>query len=69
MAIDLEKACSCQLATTTAQDSAAAVGKVDKRAIAIMWALIALILVLFTVSYFTIEQKENLVAFELGFVE
>ena len=68
MAIDLEKACSCQLATTAAQDSAAAV-KVDKRAVAIMWALIALILVLFTVSYFTIEQKENLVAFELGFVE
>ncbi len=58
-AIDLEKACSCQLATNTAQDSAAAAVKVDKRAVAIMWALIALILLLFTISYFTIEQSEN----------
>ena len=59
-AIDLEKTCSCQLATTTAQESAAADKKnwrkVDKGAAtaAVMWALMALILFLFIHSYFTI---------------
>ena len=55
-AIDLEKTCSCQLATTTAAVDKKNWRKVDKGAAtaAVMWALMALILFLFIHSYFTI---------------
>ena len=55
-AIDLEKTCSCQLATTTAAADKKNWRKVDKGAAtaAVMWALMALILFLFIHSYFTI---------------
>ena len=55
-AIDLEKACPCQLAADTAGDSAAVAEKkgwtsIDKGA-AVMWALVALMIFVFNISFF-----------------
>ncbi len=55
-AIDLEKACPCQLATDTVQDSAAAAEKkgwmsID-RVTAVIWALVALMIFIFNISFF-----------------
>ncbi len=65
-ATDLEKACSCQLATDTTQDDSATTA-VEKKgcsmsidgAAAVMWALVALITFLFLVSYLTIYPNTN----------